>query len=460
MSKITAVILAAGAGTRMKSKLPKVLHPVGGKAMVEHVIDIAEEGIGAEKTILVIGHGAERVKKAVSHRNVSFVMQEEQLGTGHAVMQTDHLLEEEGLVLLLYGDTPLIRGSVIQCFIDFHRQGGFQATVLTAMMEDPTGYGRIVRDKDGRVIRIVEQKDATPEEKAIQEINSGIYCYESKLLKQALKELTNDNAQKEYYITDVVEILNRQGYKVGAFTVEDPTEIMGVNSRVQLAEAEAVMQMRILTGLMESGVTILDPKNTYIDKTVAIGRDTVIYPGVIIKGNTEIGEDCIIGHNSRIENCILKDRVEVQSSTLIDSFVEDDCHIGPYAYLRPNSKLGKHVKIGDFVEVKNSTIGDHSKASHLAYIGDGEVGKNVNIGCGVVFVNYDGKNKHKTVVEDNAFVGSNVNLVAPVTVEKNGYVATGSTITKTVPAGALSVARAKQENKQGWVERKGLLKKD
>ena len=460
MSKITAVILAAGAGTRMKSKFPKVLHQVCGKPMVEHVIDVAETGISAEQTILVVGHEAELVKGATGHRNVSFVLQSEQLGTGHAVMQAEHLLEEEGLVLLLYGDTPLIRESVIQNLITYHKEKGYHATVLTALLEDPTGYGRIVRGTGGRVERIVEQKDATAEEKSIQEINSGIYCYEGKLLKQALKQLTNDNAQKEYYITDVVEILNRQGYKVGAFTIEESTDIMGVNSRVQLAEAEEVMRMRILTELMESGVTIIDPKNTYVDKTVEIERDTIIYPGAMIKGHTRIGEDCVIGHNCRIENCLLKDRVEVQSSTLIDSFVEDDCHIGPYAYLRPNSRLGKHVKIGDFVEVKNSTIGDHSKASHLAYIGDGEVGKNVNIGCGVVFVNYDGKNKHKTIVEDNAFVGSNVNLVAPVTVEKNGYVATGSTITKTVPSGALSVARAKQENKQGWVDRKGLLKKD
>ncbi|MTI58280.1 bifunctional UDP-N-acetylglucosamine diphosphorylase/glucosamine-1-phosphate N-acetyltransferase GlmU [Geosporobacter ferrireducens] len=460
MSKITAVILAAGAGTRMKSKIPKVLHQVCGKPMVEHVIDVAEEGISAEQTILVIGHEAELVKKATEHRSVSFALQTDQLGTGHAVMQTEHLLPEEGLVLLLYGDTPLIRGSVIQDLIAFHKEGGYQATVLTAILEDPTGYGRIVRGIDGKVERIVEQKDAAAAEKAIREINSGIYCYESKLLKEALKQLTNDNAQKEYYITDVVEILNRQGYRVGAFTIKDSTDIMGVNSRVQLAEAEEMMRMRILTQLMESGVTIIDPQNTYIDKTVQIQRDTIIYPGAIIKGNTRIGEDCIIGHNCYIENCVLKDRVEVQSSTLKDSFVEDDCHIGPYAYLRPNSRLGKHVKIGDFVEVKNSTLGDYSKASHLAYIGDGEVGKNVNIGCGVVFVNYDGKNKHRTIVEDNAFVGSNVNLVAPVTVEKNGYIATGSTITKTVPAGALSVARAKQENKQGWVERKGLLKKD
>ncbi|MEW9122671.1 MAG: bifunctional UDP-N-acetylglucosamine diphosphorylase/glucosamine-1-phosphate N-acetyltransferase GlmU [Thermotaleaceae bacterium] len=459
MSKVTTVILAAGAGTRMKSKIPKVLHQVCGKPMVEHVVDVAES-IHSDETIVVVGHGAELVKDTIAHRKLTYVHQTEQLGTGHAVMQTDHLLKEEGLVLLLYGDTPLIRPSVIESFLTYHRSKGYQGTVLTALLEEPTGYGRIIRDSNGKVERIVEHKDTTEEERKVKEINSGIYCYESRLLKEALKKLTNNNAQKEYYITDVVEILRGQDCTIGAYTIEDSTDIMGVNSRVQLAEAEEIMRHRILQGFMEEGVSIIDPKSTYIDKAVRINRDTIIYPGTIIKGNTIIGEDCLIGHNCRIENCILGNGVEIQSSTLTDSYVDEGCHIGPYAYLRPNSKLGKYVKIGDFVEVKNSTIGDHSKASHLAYIGDGEVGKNVNIGCGVVFVNYDGKNKHKTIVEDNAFVGSNVNLVAPVVIEKNGYIATGSTITKRVPSGSLSVARAKQENKQGWVERKGLMKKD
>lgn len=457
MSTITAVILAAGAGTRMKSKLPKVIHSVAGRPMVEHVIDAAEEN-DVDRMIVVIGHEAEQVEKAIGHRNVQFVLQKEQLGTGHAVMQTESHLADEGYVLLLYGDTPLIKAETIRELICYHQNGNYGATVLTAQLDDPTGYGRIIRDENGLVKKIVEHKDATEQEKAIKEVNSGMYCYDAKLLKGALKKLTNDNAQKEYYITDVVEILNREGHGVGAYTVADRAEIMGVNSRAQLAEAEETMRKRILQKWMEEGVTIIDPNHTYVDKDVKIGRDTVLYPGVILKGNTEIGEDCVIGHNCRIEGSIIKNHVEIQSSTIIDSFVDDYCQIGPYAYLRPNSKLGRHVKIGDFVEVKNSTIGDYSKASHLAYIGDGEVGKHVNIGCGVVFVNYDGKNKHKTIVEDYAFVGSNVNLVAPVTVRKNGYIATGSTITKEVPEGALSVARARQENKLGWVARKGLLK--
>lgn len=459
MDKLTAVVLAAGAGTRMKSKLPKVLHRVCGQAMVEHVIDVAEK-VQAQKTILVIGHGAEQVKDRLKDRNVQFALQQEQLGTGHAVMQAENDLPDEGDVLLLCGDTPLIEEETIKKFIDFHRKGDFQATILTAKFEDPTGYGRIVRNAEGNVVKIVEHKDADAIQKSIQEINSGMYCYDAKLLKKALKKLTNDNQQKEYYITDVIGILKKEGHRIGAYQAEDRTEIMGINSRVQLAQAEEVMRSRILRNLMENGVTILDPQNTYVDKSVKVGRDTIIYPGVILTGNTEIGEDCIIGHNCRIENSIIKDKVEIQSSTIVESFVDEACHVGPYAYLRPNSKLGKKVKIGDFVEVKNATIGEASKASHLAYIGDAQVGKNVNIGCGVVFVNYDGKNKYKTIVEDNAFVGSNVNLVAPVIVKRNGYIATGSTITKEVPEGALSVARERQRNIMGWVEKKGLLKKD
>ncbi|QZY54743.1 bifunctional UDP-N-acetylglucosamine diphosphorylase/glucosamine-1-phosphate N-acetyltransferase GlmU [Crassaminicella profunda] len=459
MNNISAVILAAGAGTRMKSQIPKVLHKVCGKPMVEHIIDVAEE-VNAKKSIVVIGHKAEQVKEAIGHREVVFAIQKEQLGTGHAVMQAENFIEDEGLVLLLYGDTPLIKGETLKALINFHIKGDFQGTILTADFENPTGYGRIVRDHEGNVVKIVEEKDANEKEKSITEINSGMYCYHAKLLKEALKKITNDNQQQEYYITDVIEILRKEGHKVGAFKVEDKADIMGVNSRVQLAWAEKFMREGILTKHMEEGVTIIDPKNTYVEKNVKIGMDTVLYPGVILKGDTKIGEDCIIGHNTRIENSIIKNKVQIQSSTIVDSFVDEGCTIGPYAYLRPNSKLGKKVKIGDFVEVKNSSIDDGSKASHLAYVGDAEVGKNVNIGCGVVFVNYDGKNKYKSIVEDNAFVGSNVNLVAPVVVRKGGYVATGSTITKEVPEGALSVARERQKNIAGWVERKGLLKKD
>jgi len=459
VKQVTALILAAGAGTRMRSKLPKVLHKICGTAMVEYVIDAVQE-MRVSKTVVVIGHGAEQVERALSHRDVQFVLQREQLGTGHAVMQSAAALPDEGNVLLLCGDTPLITRETLEELVRFHEEGNYQMTVLTAEMENPAGYGRIVRDKRGNVEKIVEHKDADEEQRAIREINSGMYCCDAKLLKEAVAGLNNNNQQKEYYLTDVVEILKQKGYRIGAYTVADETEIMGINSRAQLAEAEAVMRRRIIEKWMDMGVTFIDPQNTYIDKDVKIGNDTIIYPGVILKGKTEIGEDCIIGHNCRIEDSRIADKVEIQSSTILQSFVGEGCHIGPYAYLRPNSKLGKNIKIGDFVEVKNSSIGDGSKASHLAYIGDAEVGKNVNIGCGVVFVNYDGKNKHRTVVEDNAFIGSNSNLVAPVTVKKHGYIAAGSTITKEVPEGALSVAREKQTNIEGWVARKGLLKKE
>ncbi len=443
----------------MRSKLPKVLHKVCGTAMVEHVIDAVQE-MHVSKTVIVIGHGAEQVEDALAHRDVQFVLQREQLGTGHAVMQSVAALPDEGNVLLLCGDTPLITRETLEELVRFHEAGDYQMTVLTAEIEDPTGYGRIVRGKQGNVEKIVEHKDADDVQRAIREINSGMYCCDAKLLKESVVDLNNDNQQKEYYITDVVEILNQKGYRIGAYMVADETEIMGVNSRVQLADAEAVMRRRLIEKWMDMGVTFIDPQNTYIDKDVKIGNDTIIYPGVILKGKTEIGEDCIIGHNCRIEDSQIKDKVEIQASTILQSFVGEACHIGPYAHLRPGSKLGKNVKIGDFVEVKNSSIGDGSKASHLAYIGDAEIGKNVNIGCGVVFVNYDGKNKYKTIVEDNAFIGSNSNLVAPVTVRKYGYIATGSTITKEVPEGALSVAREKQKNIEGWVARKGLLKKE
>lgn len=456
MEKTTAIILAAGAGTRMKSKLPKVLHKVCGKPMVEHVIDVAKCS-ECKDVVVVVGHGAEDVKNQIKN-NVEYVMQKEQLGTGHAVIQAKDYIPDNGYVLLLYGDTPLIEELTIKKMIDYHRKNNLAATVLTAFVENPFGYGRIVKGKDGSVVKIVEQKDCNEEELEINEINSGMYLYDARLLKESLALINNNNSQNEYYITDVVGILNDKGHKVGSYVLEDMEEILGVNSRIQLAQAEEIMKTRILNKLMESGVTLIDPRNTYIDKSVKIGKDTIIYPGAIIQGDTIIGEDCIIGHNSRISNSIIKSSVEIQNSTIIDSFIDEATTVGPYAYLRPKSKIGKNAKIGDFVEVKNATIGDNSKASHLAYIGDAQVGTNVNIGCGVVFVNYDGVNKHKTVVEDNAFVGSNTNLVAPVTIKENAYIATGSTITKEVPSGALSVARAKQRNIEGWVERKGLLK--
>ncbi|SKC91202.1 bifunctional UDP-N-acetylglucosamine diphosphorylase/glucosamine-1-phosphate N-acetyltransferase GlmU [Maledivibacter halophilus] len=454
---LISIVLAAGAGTRMKSKFPKVLHKVAGIPMIEHVLDVVE-GVNSNKTVVVVGHGADQVKESIDHKNIKFVLQNQILGTGHAVMQAEKEIPEEGNVIVLYGDTPLIKENSIEEFIRFHIDNDFEASVLTTKIDDPKGYGRIIRNEIDQVIAIVEEKDANEEQRKLKEINSGIYCFKARELKNSLSKLNNNNNQGEYYITDVIEILNNENKKVGAFEIEDYTEIMGVNSRKQLSEAEIIMKSRILNKLMDEGVTIVDPNNTYVGKEVRIGRDTTLYPGTFIMGETEIGEDCIIGPNTRIESSKIRDNVEIKNSTILQSSIDSNTKVGPYAYLRPNSHIGKNVKIGDFVEVKNSTIGDNSKASHLSYIGDGEVGKNVNIGCGVVFVNYDGKNKHKTIVKDNAFIGCNVNLVAPVIVHKNAYVAAGSTITKEISEESLAVARARQSNIEGWVRRKGLVK--
>lgn len=450
--KLKAIILAAGEGKRMKSQIPKVLHRVCGQTMVEHVLETAEK-CNTSQSIVVIGHGADAVSKSL-REDVKTVLQKEQLGTGHAVMMAQEYIEDEGTVIVLYGDGPLITEGTLNELIDYHNLGGYSATVLTTDLIDPFGYGRIIRDKDQALEKIVEERDTSIEEKEVKEVNSGIYCFSSKELKEALPLLDNNNNQKEYYLTDVLSILKNKNKQVGLFKTSNFEDIMAVNSREQLSQIEAIMRKRINKGHMEEGVTIIDPSATYIEKKVKIGADTVIYPGTILEGNTVIGQGCKLGPNTHIIDSVIEANVEVDKSTIKESYVKNNSVIGPYAYLRPGSEIGCNVKIGDFVEVKNSVIGDNSKASHLAYIGDAEIGKGVNIGCGVVFVNYDGINKNKTIVEDNAFIGSNSNLVAPVTVKENGYVACGSTITKEVPKGALAIARGRQENKEGWMEKK------
>jgi len=446
---ITAVILAAGEGKRMYSKLPKVLHKLCGYAMVEHVINCAKE-LGCQEPVVVIGHGADQVRKTI--KDVKFVMQEKQLGTGHAVMQAEEYINEND-ILVLYGDTPLVSAAKLKEMYQFHKDGNYGVTVLTADLDNPAGYGRIVRDSSGLIDAIVEDKDADQNVKKINEINSGMYFFKGDELKKALKKLTNNNAQGEYYLTDALQIIKAAGYGIAAFKTEDPAEIMGVNNKLQLSEAAEIMRGRIMKSHMLAGVTIIDAANTYIDKSVKIARDVTIYPGCIIEGNAVIDEDCIIGPNTRIVNSILDKGVQAQNSVILDSKVGEGTSVGPFAYLRPGNVIGKHCKVGDFVEMKNSNFGDHSKASHLTYIGDGDVGSNVNLGCGVVFVNYDGKHKNRAVVEDNCFVGCNVNLVAPVTVKKDSYVAAGTTVTKDVPENSLSIGRARQENKEGWTKK-------
>ncbi|MGL4911129.1 MAG: bifunctional UDP-N-acetylglucosamine diphosphorylase/glucosamine-1-phosphate N-acetyltransferase GlmU [Romboutsia sp.] len=447
-----AVILAAGKGTRMKSKFPKVIHKVCGKEMVNHVIDVCKKS-GVNDIVTILGHESEVVKEKLP-QNTMIAMQTEQLGTGHAVIMAKEYINDEDTIVVLCGDTPLVKEDTLKKLFDYHVDNEYHATVLTTKVENPTGYGRIIRDENQDLLKIVEQKDANEEEKKAKEINSGIYCFNGKSLRESLDLLDNNNAQGEYYLTDTIKIMRDKGQKVGAFNGSTIEELMGVNSRVELSTAEQIMKRRINESHMVNGVTIIDTNATYIEADVEIGNDTIVYPGAMLKGNTKIGSSCVIGMNCSITNSQLGDYTEVESSTIVDSTVGENTTVGPYAYLRPKSNIGNNVKIGDFVEVKNATIEDNSKASHLSYIGDAHVGKDVNIGCGVVFVNYDGKNKFKSVVKDGAFIGSNSNLVAPVTVEEKGYVATGSTITDNVPQGALAIARQRQVVKEGWVEQK------
>ena len=455
MTNIFAVVLAAGQGTRMKSKLYKVLHPVCGKSMVEHVIDNINT-LNTNRIVTVVGHGAEMVKETLGNKS-EYVLQAEQLGTAHAIQQADQLLGSlEGTTLVVCGDTPLIRPETMQALFDHHQKTNAKATILTAITDNPTGYGRILRDSTGQVSQIVEQKDATEEQRLVKEINTGTYCFDNKLLFETLKLVKNDNAQGEYYLPDVIEILQKQGEMVSAYVTNDFDETLGVNDRFALSQAEELMRARINERHMRNGVTIINPATTHISSEAIIGSDTIIKPGTVIEGKTVIGEDCVIGPNSHIVNTTIGDRTTIHSSVLVDSIVGNETAIGPFAHLRPESSLGDKVKIGNFVEVKKSSLGNNSKVSHLSYIGDAEVGQNVNIGCGTITVNYDGKNKYKTTIEDDVFVGCNSNLVAPVTLKEGSYVAAGSTITKEVPSDALAVARARQENKLNYVSKLNL----
>ncbi|QFT87122.1 Bifunctional protein GlmU [Bacillus sp. THAF10] len=447
-----AVILAAGQGTRMKSKLYKVLHPVCGKPMVQHVVDHVS-ALDFEEIVTVVGHGAEMVKQHLGDRS-HYALQEEQLGTAHAVMQAAPMLEgKKGVTLVICGDTPLITPETMQKLLDLHEETGAKATILTAYAEDPTGYGRIIRNQEGHVGKIVEHKDANEQERKVTEINTGTYCFDNEALFAALNNVSNDNVQGEYYLPDVVEILKERGDIVSAFQTLDFDETLGVNDRVALSQAEITMKKRINKKHMINGVSIIDPNNTYISADAEIGRDTVIHPGTVILGATRIGEDCEIGPNTEISDCQIGNKTSIRHSVAHNSEIGQEVNIGPFAHVRPNSVIGDEVKLGNFVEVKKATFGKGSKASHLSYIGDAEVGADVNLGCGSITVNYDGKKKYLTKIEDGVFVGCNSNLVAPVTIGKNAYVAAGSTITEDVPGEALSIARARQVNKENYVEK-------
>ena len=450
--KRMAVVLAAGQGKRMKSKLYKVLHPVCGKPMVGHVLDTVK-ATGCERSIVIVGHGAEAVQAYLGEK-AEYVLQEVQLGTGHAVKQAKDLLgNEEGTTIVICGDTPLVTRETLEGLMALHEQRKAAATVLTAVMDQPTGYGRIIRGEDGGVLKIVEQKDCTPEEDAVSEINTGTYCFDNSKLFAALDKVTNSNNQQEYYLTDVIGILRTQGEIVLGYQANDPAESIGVNDRLALSEAEGHMRQRINRQHMLNGVTIIDPSSTYIGSDVSIGSDTILYPGTLLKGTTVIGDNCEIGPASEIEDCQILDGAVIKHSVLCQAQVGARTTVGPFAYLRPGAVLGDEVKIGDFVEIKNATIGDGSKVSHLSYVGDATVGRNVNVGCGAITVNYDGYNKARTEIQDDAFIGSNVNLIAPVTVGKGAFVVAGSTITRSVSENDLAIARVRQENKPGYAEK-------
>lgn len=449
----TSVILAAGMGTRMKSKMPKVLHKVCGKPLSKWVID-ASKAAGADKVCAVVGHKAETVKEVLGDV-CEFALQAEQKGTGHAVMQAiDVIKNSKGEVVILNGDTPLITAETINKAIEYHKNNGNQATVITAILDDATGYGRIVRDNDGSVLKIVEQKDASEEEKKINEVNSGMYVFDAQSLVYALDKITPNNAQGEYYLTDTLEILLSAGKKIGGYAILDNDEIRGINDRVQLNEAEKIMQKRINEYHMRNGVTMRNPESVYIEDGVEIGNDTEICQNVTIKSGTKIGSDCVIGSGSMLDRAVIHDGVDVLSSVILESEVDEGTHVGPFAYIRPNCHVGKEVKVGDFVELKNSNIDDGTKISHLTYIGDSDVGKRVNFGCGTVTCNYDGKKKYRTTIGDDCFVGCNTNFVSPINVGDGVYIAAGSTITEDIPENSLSIARARQVNKEGWKDKR------
>ncbi len=452
MLPLASIVLAAGKGTRMKSGLIKVLHPIAGPPMIAWPVAAAREA-GSDPIVLVIGHQATAVQAVFrGAADIRSAMQEEQLGTGHAVAcALDTLAGFSGTVLILCGDTPLLRSETLKNMLTYHRDNGAAITVLTALMDDPLGYGRVVRDGSGQVAAIVEHKDATQEEREIREINSGIYCMDSGFLFANIKEISNDNAQGEYYLTDLLAIAVRKGLTCLALPTADADEIMGVNDRVQLAEAARILRSRINREHMLNGVTLIDPDQTYIDHGVTIGADTTIHPGCRIGCGSIIGSGCEIEAAVSISDCRIGDDCHIKASSVLESSeLGEDVSVGPMAHLRPGTVLGNKVKIGNFVETKKIVMGEGSKASHLTYLGDADIGRDVNIGCGTITCNYDGVNKHRTVIGDEVFIGSDVQLVAPVTVGRNSLVAAGTTVTIDVPPDSLALSRVPQVNKEGW----------
>ncbi|MDQ3069543.1 MAG: bifunctional UDP-N-acetylglucosamine diphosphorylase/glucosamine-1-phosphate N-acetyltransferase GlmU [Acidobacteriota bacterium] len=453
MRPLHIVILAAGKGTRMRSDRSKVLHRLAGRSLIDYVLD-ATAAVAPASTTVVVGHQADSVKAALTGTGCGFALQEPQSGTGHALLQAETALQgKTGDVLLLSGDVPLLRGETLAALVAHHRSAGAAATVLTAETDPPHEYGRIVRES-GRIARIVEHRDASEQERAIREFNSGIYVFDLAPLFGALRRIRTRNAQGEYYLPDLVELYKREGLTVETMTLPDAVEISGVNSRIELAELSRAVRLRTCQALMISGVTIEDPATAYIDSTVAIGVDTTIHPNVTLEGTTRIGARCVIHSGSRLVNATIADDVLVRNHCVIeDSSVGANATLGPFAHIRPGSAIGPDAHVGNFVELKKTALGRGSKANHLAYLGDATIGERVNVGAGTITCNYDGVSKHQTVIDDEAFIGSDTQLIAPVRVGRGAYVGAGSSIVEDVPDGALAIGRGRQVNKEGWADK-------
>jgi len=450
---LEVVILAAGLGTRMKSDKIKILHHAAGRPIIDYVLDLAAE-LSPAPPVMIIGHQREAVQQSVGGR-ARYAIQEEQLGTGHAVLQAASLVDPNRRVLVLSGDVPLTRIETLRRLLDEHERDGNALTLLTMKPHDPGMYGRIVRDGNNAVQRIVEMKDASDEQKLIGEVNAGIYVFNGEHLFDNLRNLKPENAQKEYYLTDLLSVIRSAGHRVGAVIADDPVEALGVNSRGELAQVENEIQRRVVERLMSEGVTFRNPSTVVIDSTVAIGPDTVVYPFVTLEGNTRIGKGCVVDPGVHLNNVTVGNDVHLKTGTVAeDAVIGDEASVGPYAHLRPGTKLGRHVKVGNFVETKKAVFGENAKASHLSYIGDADIGADVNIGAGTITCNYDGVNKHQTTIEPGAFIGSDSQLVAPVTIGRGAYVGAGSTITKDVPPESLALSRTPQRVVEGWANRK------
>jgi bifunctional UDP-N-acetylglucosamine pyrophosphorylase/glucosamine-1-phosphate N-acetyltransferase len=459
MEELTVIILAAGESTRMRSRRPKVLHQLCGRPIIHYPV-AAARALGA-RVIVVVGRGGDEVRAAVSQEaEATFVEQRERRGTGHAVLQAREAAGQDAeSIVVLPGDMPLVSETTLRRLVERHRDSRAAATLLTAELDDPTGYGRVVRE-GGRPVAIVEHRDATPAQRAIREVGTSAYCFDARRLWPALDRVTPQNSQGEYYLTDVVAILRADGHVLDAVAVEDPREGLGINDRKQLAQLAAVMRGRILDRLMAEGVTVLDPASTYVDDTVSVGPDAVLYPGVMLEGRTSIGAESVVGPGCHVSGSRVGERVTLRPyCVLSEAIVEDDAALGPFCHLRPASHVGAHAKIGNFVELKKSRIGRGAKVPHLSYVGDATVGADANVGAGAITCNYDGVSKHETVIGAGAFIGTNSSLVAPIEIGAGAYVGAGSVVTKDVPAGALAVTRAPQAIREGWAARKQHARK-